>query len=283
MVVLRAIGGFFARIGRWIKETAWIQPLLIVGAIFAVIFSIPHIIKGVSSWFDESDSANKFLTRYRLDLKDANVVPDGKYVGKSKVDEFLTYVEGNEADKIKSTYGERFFVAFVKDDSSSKELYGGLKTFKDKWAAKDQEFVGIDKNALKGEFRLHTIYVDSTTEVDNEEINLFDQVWINHYDLFEDMATSNYLETTYYAMNHGYKVSDYEKAFTSDNLDACPMSAPLVMYFDFSADNPLKDNQKVAGLSDVIFTLEGSSDLERARTLKNCWSHTDKFGKLMKN
>ena len=56
MVVLRAIGGFFARIGRWIKETAWIQPLLIVGAIFAVIFSIPHIIKGVSSWFDESDS-----------------------------------------------------------------------------------------------------------------------------------------------------------------------------------------------------------------------------------
>ena len=40
MVVLRAIGGFFARIGRWIKETAWIQPLLIVGAIFAVIFAI---------------------------------------------------------------------------------------------------------------------------------------------------------------------------------------------------------------------------------------------------
>ena len=124
MVVLRAIGGFFARIGRWIKETAWIQPLLIVGAIFAVIFSIPHIIKGVSSWFDESDSANKFLTRYRLDLKDANVVPDGKYVGKSKVDEFLTYVEDGETEKIKTTYGERFFVAFVKDDSSSKDLYG---------------------------------------------------------------------------------------------------------------------------------------------------------------
>ena len=248
MVVLRAIGGFFARIGRWIKETAWIQPLLIVGAIFAVIFSIPHIIKGVSSWFDESDSANKFLTRYRLDLKDANVVPDGKYVGKSKVDEFLTYVEDGETEKIKSTYGERFFVAFVKDDSSSKDLYGGLKTFKDKWAAKDQEFVGINKDLLKGDFRLHTIYVDSTTTVDGEEINLFDEVWTNHYTLFETMATSNYLETTYYAMNHSYKVSDYEKAFTSTNLDACPMNTPLV----------------------------------RARTLKNCWSHTDKFGKLMK-
>ena len=283
MVVLRAIGGFFARIGRWIKETAWIQPLLIVGAIFAVIFSIPHIIKGVSSWFDESDNANKLLTRYRLDLKDANVIPDGKYVGKSKVDEFFTYVEDANVDKIKSTYGERFFVAFVKDDSSSKDLYGGLKTFKDKWAAKDQEFVGINKDALKGEFRLHTIYVDSTVDVNNEEINLFDEVWTNHYTLFETMASSNYLETTYYAVNRGYKVSDYESAFISDNSDACPMSAPLVMYFDFSEDNPLKDNQKVAGLSDVIFSVEGSTDLERARTLKNCWSHTDKFGKLMKN
>ena len=66
MVVLRAIGRFFARIGRWIKETAWIQPLLIVGAIFAVIFSIPHIIdffKGVAS---ESDSANKFFAKYQI-------------------------------------------------------------------------------------------------------------------------------------------------------------------------------------------------------------------------
>ena len=123
---------------------------------------------------------------------------------------------------------------------------------------------------------------NDSISVDGEEINLFDQVWTNHYTLFETMATSNYLETTYYAMNHSYKVSDYEKAFTSDSLTTCPISAPLVMYFDFSEENPLKDNQKVAGLSDIIFTVEGSSDLERARTLKNCWAHADKFGKLMK-
>ena len=40
MVVLRAIGNFFARIGRWIRDTAWVQPLLIVGGIFAIIFSM---------------------------------------------------------------------------------------------------------------------------------------------------------------------------------------------------------------------------------------------------
>ena len=266
MVVLRAIGGFFVRIGRWIKETAWIQPLLIVGAIFAVIFAIPHIIDGVKGWFDES------------------VVKSGATVGSSKVDEFLTYIENGDVEKVKSTYGERFYVAFVKDDSACKDLYGGFKTFKDKWSSKDKEFVGLDGNLLKGNFKLYTVYTDSTTEVDNEDINLFDKVWLNHYSLFETMSNGQYLPNTYYAMNKGYKASNYESAFTSDKLDACPMSTPLVMYFDYSADNKIEaDNQRVKGLSDVIFTVDGSSDLERARTLKNCWSHTDKFGEIQKN
>lgn len=277
MVVLRAIGGFFVRIGRWIKETAWIQPLLIVGAIFAVIFAIPHIIDGVKGWFNESDNANKFLAKYQLSLKNAEK-------GTSKVDEFFTYLENGEGDKVKAQYGERFFVAFVKDDSSMSDLYGGLKTFKDKWSSKDKEFVGLNGDALKGNFKLYTVYTDSTTEVENEEKNLFDEVWLAHYPVFEAMSSGNYLDKTYYALNKGYQASNYASAFTSDKLDSCPMSTPLVMYFDYSEDNKIEaDNQKVKGLSDVVFTVDGSSDLERARTLKNCWSHTDKFGEIQKN
>ena len=277
MVVLRAIGGFFARIGRWIKETAWIQPLLIVGAIFAVIFAIPHIIDGVKGMFNEGDNANKFLAKYQLSLKNAEK-------GTSKVDELFSYLENGEADKVKSGYGERFFVAFVKDDSSMSDLYGGLKTFKDKWSAKDKEFVGLNGDALKGNFKLYTIYTDSTTEVDNEEKNLFDEVWLTHYDVFEAMSSGNYLDKTYYALNKGYKASNYESAFTSDKLDSCPMSTPLVMYFDYSEDNKIAaEDQKIKGLSDVIFTVDGGSDLERARTLKKCWSHTDLFGEVIKD
>ena len=284
MVVLRAIGGFFARIGRWIKETAWIQPLLIVGAIFAVIFAIPHIIDGVKGWFDESDNANKFFAKYQLSLKNANVVPDGKDTGTSKVDDLFTYLEDGNVEKVKSDYGERFLVAFVKDDSSCQDLYGGLKTFKDKWSSKDKEFVGLNGDLLKGSFKLYTIYTDTTTTVNDEEINLFDQVWSNHYPIFEKMASGNYLDTTFYAKNKGYNASDYENSFTSDKLDACPMDTPLVMYFDYSGDNKIADvDQKVKGLSDVIFTVDGSSDLERARTLKKCWSHTDLFGEIVKN
>ena len=285
MVVLRAIGGFFARIGRWIKETAWIQPLLIVGAIFAVIFAIPHIIDGVKGWFNESDNANKFFSKYQLSLKNANNIEDGKYTGSSDVDKFFTFLEDGDTETIKSKYGERFFVAFIKDDSSCQDLYGGLKMFKDKWSKGDKEFVGEKKDLLEGKFNLFTIYTDATTEVNNEDVNLFDQVWTNHYSLFETMASGGYLDTTYYALNKNYSASNYESNFTSDELDSCPMSTPLLMYFDFNdqaGKNGIKvEDQKIKGLSDVIFTLDGSSDLERARTLKKCWSHTDLFGKIV--
>ena len=274
MKVLSAIGGFFARIGRWIKETAWIQPLLIVGAIFAVIFAIPHIIDGVKGWFDESDAANKYFAKYQLSLKNADVVPEGQYVGTSKVDELFTYIQDGDEAKVKSSYGERFFIAFIEENSSTcKDLYGGLKAFQDKFN-KNAEFSGLD-----GSFKLYTVYKDSISTVD-DETNLFDQVWSNHYDLFETLSDGKYLPNTFYAKNKGYKESNYISAFLGNNdTKTCPMTAPLVMYFDYSDANLIK-NQEVKGLSDVLFSVDGSSDLEKARTLKNCWAHTDIFGEI---
>ena len=280
MKVLSAIGGFFARIGRWIKETAWIQPLLIVGAIFAVIFAIPHIIDGVKGWFDESDAANKYFAKYQLSLDKAD---QGK--GESEVDELFTMIEGGEekAEEIKSKYGERFFIAFVQEDSSTcKDLYGGLKMFQDKWADKKEgEFKG-----LEGEFKLITIYTDTKSE-DDESVNLFNEVWVNHIELFEDFARSDYLETTFYAKNKNYTTDNYINSFVgSSDTKSCPMSAPLVMYFDFTDKNSVKKAgtvERIIGLSDVLFSVDGSSDLEKARTLRDCWAHEDIFGKLKNN
>ena len=273
MKILSAIGGFFARIGRWIKETAWIQPLLIVGAIFAIIFAIPHIIDVVKSWFDESDAANKYFAKYQLSLKNGDVVPEGQYTGTSKVDELFTYLEDKETDKIKSSYGEKFFVAIVEENSSScKDLYGGLKMFQDKFN-KNDEFKNLD-----GKFKLYTIYKDSISTVD-DETNLFDTVWGNHYDLFEDFATTGYLTSTYYAQYKGYNNDQYQNSFVG-NSESCPISAPLLMYFDFTDANLIKpENQRITGLSDVIFTVDGTGDLDKARTLKNCWAHADIFNK----
>ena len=278
MKVLSAIGGFFARIGRWIKETAWIQPLLIVGAIFAVIFAIPHIIDGVKGWFDESDAANKYFAKYQLSLDKAD---QGK--GESEVDEFLTFIQNREEDTIKSKYGERFFVAFVQEESTTcKDLYGGLKMFQDKWADKKEgEF-----KELPGEFKLLTIYTDTVSEND-DSVNLFNEVWSNHIELFEEFGRNGYLAKTYYAQNKNYSDDNYINSFIgSSDTKTCPMSTPLVMYFDFSENNPFtvaKTVQRVIGLSDVVFSVDGSSDLEKARTLRDCWAHEDIFGKIKNN
>lgn len=272
MKVLSAIGRFFARIGRWIKETAWIQPLLIVGAIFAIIFAIPHIINGVKGWFSSSDSTNAFFAQYRLSLNNADNIKDGASVGSSDVDKFLTYVEDGERDQVTKMVGaERFFVAFIqKESGSAKELYEGIKEFRDNFNRND-EFLG-----LKGKFKLITIYTDTTNDDDE---NLFDMVWINHYSLFETMSDGNYLPLTPYATNTDIGASKYEKNFSaSESEEKCPMDTPLMMYFDYTADNWFDEaDQKVLGLSDVLFSVDGNSKLEKAYLLRDCWSHADKF------
>ena len=70
MKILRAIGGFFAKIGRWIANTAWVQPLLIVGGIFGIIFSIPYIKKGIEGLqADTTDYHYEYFKDHALSLK----------------------------------------------------------------------------------------------------------------------------------------------------------------------------------------------------------------------
>ena len=268
MKILSAIGRFFARIGRWIKETAWIQPLLIVGAIFAIIFSIPHIIRGVQGWFSSSNDANKFFAQYRLSLTGADK-DNNEFGGSSDVDKFFTYLDDDtkQDEVVKMAGGERFFVAFVKKNSAE-DLCKGIKEFRDSFG-KNNEF-----KDLNGKFKLITIYTD-TTNSDDE--NLFDMVWKNHYGLFEDMANGTFLPTTAYAINNSYGADKYASNFTAkESEDKCQISTPLMMYFNFSNEYEV-ENQKVNGLSDVLFTVEGGDEYEKARTLKRCWSHVEEF------
>ena len=67
MFILKAIGSLFVKLWRWIKETAWVQPLLIVGAIFALIFSIPSITSWVGSW--DFSTENSYYLSKKLTLE----------------------------------------------------------------------------------------------------------------------------------------------------------------------------------------------------------------------
>ena len=228
----------------------------------------------MQGWFSSSNDANKFFAQYRLSLTGADK-DNNEFGGSSDVDKFLTYVSDDtkKDEVIKMAGGERFFVAFIKK-GAAEDLSNGIKEFRDNFG-KNAEF-----KDLNGKFKLITIYTDTTNDDDE---NLFDMTWKNHIDLFEDMANSNFLPYTAYAVNNGYKADKYASNFlANESEDKCPINTPLVMYFNYSDDYQV-ENQKVNGLSDVLFSVDGGDKLEKARTLKRCWSHTDEFKDIKLN
>ena len=116
MIILRAIGRFFARIGRWIRDTAWVQPLLIVGGIFAIIFCIKPISNAVSGWFQSGNEAVEFYKSYKVSMLKNNAVKD------SDADKLISRIEKGEIGK-----DEKFFLSFVKEDCENcKSCYEGF-------------------------------------------------------------------------------------------------------------------------------------------------------------
>ena len=81
--------------------------------------------------------------------------------------------------------------------------------------------------------------------------------------------------------------SKYASTFIAEEVSKCPMGAPLVMYFDFTkVEGKYQNwtnngNQLVPGLSDVLFTVEGDTDLDKARTLRKCWNHLEEFKEIV--
>ena len=105
--VLFAIGRFFRNIWRYIMTNAWIQPILIVALIFAIIFGltgIPALIDEVKSWFDDT-SDNRIKNQKKIDY-----------------DDFMEMYNNNES----------FFVVFGEEDCANcKKLYKTINTYMD--------------------------------------------------------------------------------------------------------------------------------------------------------
>lgn len=104
--ILSAIGGFFKRIWRWIAETAWIQPLLIVGLIFAVIFSIPSITRWIN---EKAESSGQYAfynsNRVKASQVLANLEDDGlllEYADQSEEERFLLVIIEEDCENCKT-------------------------------------------------------------------------------------------------------------------------------------------------------------------------------------
>lgn len=169
-IILAAIGEFFARIWRWIVETAWIQPLLIVGTIFGVIFSIPSI----SSWISETSETSgqyKFYNKHKL-----------------KTTDLLKYYEDDDFSDILDETGRGLLVFIEKDCSECIAQEAAFKKF--------YKTTYENKSFKTGKPSIHFVYVDYDKD-DVEDDEYAKAYWdlINNQTL--DDLIHEYLADTY--------------------------------------------------------------------------------------
>lgn len=252
MAVLRAIGAFFAKIWRWIKETAWVQPLLIVGIIFGLIFSIKPIVDGFNKLAEKKNSAETYYYKFQQSLvngsdSDADKITNAIWDG----------IEGDDAD-VKANYGEKFFLLYVSESCSScKEAKGGFETLEDHF---DDTFKPNDGLP----FKMYTIFSDEVTSDTTNDETAFVQYMDRKSYFFEEAASAGY--NSDYFLNGKISESDL---INVESCDPENFLTPTILLVDFTGDN--------AGVTEVMFGVSGDNDYAKAELLLDCWNHEGDF------
>lgn len=247
MKVFKAIGNFFARIWRWIKETAWVQPLLIVSLIFGIILLIQPISQGIGALADLITNNEKYYTDNKV-----------KLVGGKA--ESLIY-----DDDVRFKENEKYFLVFVaKDCANCSEAYQGFKTlFEDK--------------TFDSDYKIKTIYTDEQsadyelTDPDAEMYKIF----------FSDTVTGNVDPIEFRKAicsaaadaDHDYALENFESDSSKfeEILEGEDLYTPLVLLMDKTCtDNDF-------GIRDALIGVKGSTKYDKARTLNDCWNGTGDF------
>jgi len=274
MTILRAIGGFFCRIGRWIKETAWVQPLLIVGGIFLIIFSIPYITQWVQSWFNGTTAAVSFYNETKLKLENTEK-------GNSEADQLIEYMANYDTkdEAAKNKYGKKFFINFVKKDCAVCESnYKGFETLRDYW---NQGEFAITEEGENTTLKMYSIFID---EVNSDDENLFQKYFLDRYmEYFEELNAS--LQTSAYFKNKGGEGSSYDTDLKTI-CDYDGFAAPTTFLFDPErVDEELLEGNQLC-VTKAVFTVDGKNGetggFAKARTLFDCWCTKDIFSSSYK-
>lgn len=289
MKILRAIGGFFAKIGRWIANTAWIQPLLIVGGIFAIIFSIPYIKKAFEKDPDTTDYNYEYYTS------------DDKLLTGDKVNLLFSYLaegnglKGNQGaiDKIAQAFGTKFFITFIEQDSECSSQVGAWQFLNDNWS--NAAWWG-ESYAGHGMFKLYTVlcgardttdkvkYIKKIANLENNK-NFFDT-------MTEAFGEGGELSYPLYKnlINDGNqtKVESLQSSITTlckEGTDTTNdnFQTPFTMMFDYSKTISNDDAFHVRGITAMFFGITDiMKDSEKnyatkAQTLRDCWSYQGIF------
>lgn len=264
MSVLLAIGRFFKKIWDWIKQTAWIQPLLIVGIIFGIIFSIRPIVEAAGKSRREKGEFNKFYNNYSLSLsgESANNLSEAGVFTNSL---YKLAMGDINAEQFKNECGtsveNKFFMAFVANSCSHCEEYkDGFVTFKNK-LNNAAEYYTNDRNE---KFDLVTIFADEGKYSDTKEEDSLFFEYCNNHQQFLTLA-AGVAQESYYKMHDKISDQDINDLYSGVCAD---FPTPTILLIEL-------DEPEV--ITEVMFGVEGSDKNDRAKTLYNCWEHKGKF------
>jgi len=262
MIVLSAIGRFFKKIWDWIKQTAWIQPLLIVGIIFGVIFSIRPIVDAVKKGKKEQSTYAAYYNK--VDFMSLEGGAD------SKADRFTASLHqvllGNDtklSDEF-SYLGEKFFVIYVDENcsecNSAKE---GFIAFQENLESR-YKISGYDSHLV-------SIFTDEETSSTTEEESAFKQYCSRNLEFFE-FAGGAGQSTDYYAKNQSTLEKDMEQVIIGFD-EYIP--APTIFLVELG--DTATTNKKEPGITEIMFGVKGSEKYDKGQTLADCWNHEGEF------
>ncbi|MCQ2796751.1 MAG: hypothetical protein MJ213_05605 [Bacilli bacterium] len=261
MKILKAIGGVFVKIWRWIKNTAWVQPLLIVGVIFGVIFSIPAISSGIQGLINGANSADTFYHNFQKSMEgDKTSAADVLIKNYNKYDD-------SEENIIIPENEQKYFLMFTSSNNAeTKEIKAGFETLRANWGPDS-----VYAPRQSGEkFQLYTIFTDEITTSTTPNENAFSKFLGRNYSFFETASGVGF-DSDYYL----------NKKITDDDLNnlATPspdnFKIPTIFLVDWSAKiNPDHSvtPDKSAGITQVLFDVPGDTPNAKASLLFDCWN-----------
>lgn len=276
MVIIAAIGAFFKKIWDWIRQTAWIQPLLIVGIIFGVIFSIRPIVDAAKKGSESRKAASTFYHEYQKSLEN----------GKDSDADKLTYTLENvmnspsgqvDISGIKDKNGKqvyKFFLVYVAETCENCEAAKeGFDVLREKMGS-DIFKPSNEYEAANYDFNMFTVFADQETSETEEKQTAFVKYLERHQSFFEDAGSRAY-ETPYYT-NKPLSDTDLEYLETSDPDN---FLTPTILLIELDDPNRTDGHSSdfPAGVTEVMFGVEGETAFDKAQTLLDCWNHEGKF------
>jgi hypothetical protein len=259
---MKPIGLFFGKIfgglWNWIKETAWVQPLLIVGTIFAIIFSIPTITEWVNGIAENINSAETYYRNFQKKLEGEENSDAQKLVD--------AMMENSDE------FGEKFMLAFVqvncqfcKDAQPAfKELVENTSRY---YGTLENDRISTVTPEDFGTFKFYTIFIDETYDFPEDSTT-------TPFERFLQRNTEFLEKTAEVARNSPYKVNNQISDVQIEALESAESNAiptPSVIMYDLS------DNSPELGISELLISIPGTNFYDKALTLSDAWMHRNLF------